>query len=212
MSSNLTASVTNQLREKMNPYDELGLTTISTSEDIKIKYKILAQQHHPDKGGDVEKFKTIKLSYEILIDPERRNQYDTTGKFYADPDIRQEALGQLSQLLLRIISSTNNETDDLVRMMKVDIAKQLLAINVEIINHGTAIKNLQKTLKKMKLKKEDSGGENLLRGFIEKHIELRNLDLLTFNRRIKICTNMTEILEDYQYGDWVLAIQEMKLD
>ena len=212
MSSNLTASATNQLREKMNPYDELGLTTIATSEEIKIKYKILAQQHHPDKGGDEEVFKRIKLAYEILIDPDRKSRYDSTGKFDKEIDIRHECLAQLSHLLLRAIASINNESDDIVRMMKLDISVQILNINVEIINHGIAIKGLEKTLNKLKLKKESEGGENLLRGFIEKHIELRNQDLLTFNRRMKICTNMIEILDDYHYGDWIIAIQEMKLD
>ena len=45
----------------MNPYDELGVSVHATSEEIRQKYKTLAQIHHPDKGGDEETFKRIKL-------------------------------------------------------------------------------------------------------------------------------------------------------
>ena len=40
----------------------------------------LARQHHPDKGGDAEKFKAIQAAYEILGDEQRRTMYDHTGR------------------------------------------------------------------------------------------------------------------------------------
>ena len=76
----------------MNPYEELGVSKNATTEEIKQRYRILAQLHHPDKGGDEEIFKRIKLAYEILSDFIRRKEYDSTGKMDQARDVRNEAL------------------------------------------------------------------------------------------------------------------------
>lgn len=36
-------------------------------------------EHHPDKGGDDNKFKEIAEAYEVLSDPNKRTQYDNGG-------------------------------------------------------------------------------------------------------------------------------------
>jgi DnaJ-class molecular chaperone len=40
----------------------------------------MALEHHPDRGGDTEKFKQIQKAYEILSDDRRRSIYDQTGQ------------------------------------------------------------------------------------------------------------------------------------
>ena len=57
-------------------YEVLGLTRDATQEQIKSAYKKLAFQHHPDKGGDPEKFKQISAAYEILGDDDKRREFD----------------------------------------------------------------------------------------------------------------------------------------
>lgn len=60
-------------------YDLLGISKSSSIDDIKKAYKKLAVQHHPDKGGDPEKFKEIANAYQILSDEEQRKRYDMLG-------------------------------------------------------------------------------------------------------------------------------------
>lgn len=61
-------------------YEVLGVDKSATTADIKKAYRKLAIQHHPDKGGDEEKFKEITKAYEILSDDTKRNQYDQFGE------------------------------------------------------------------------------------------------------------------------------------
>jgi DnaJ-class molecular chaperone len=60
-------------------YDILQVDKNASQDDIKKKFRKLAVQHHPDKGGDVDKFKEITSAYEILSDESKRKQYDMIG-------------------------------------------------------------------------------------------------------------------------------------
>jgi DnaJ-class molecular chaperone len=64
----------------MTHYDILGLSLTSTKEEIKKAYKQLALVHHPDRGGDEERFKKIGEAYETLVDDMKRQQYDLSLK------------------------------------------------------------------------------------------------------------------------------------
>lgn len=60
-------------------YQTLNLSKSADAKDIKKAFRKLAVKHHPDKGGDEQKFKEISAAYEILSDPEKRKIYDTHG-------------------------------------------------------------------------------------------------------------------------------------
>lgn len=61
----------------MNDYYQiLGLEQNCTQEEIKRAFKSAAMKHHPDRGGDQERFKEISTAYETLYDPNRRAEYD----------------------------------------------------------------------------------------------------------------------------------------
>lgn len=66
-----------------NYYDVLGIEKKASKEDIKKAFRKLAQQHHPDKGGDEAKFKEITEAYSILSDDKRRREYDSYGQTFA---------------------------------------------------------------------------------------------------------------------------------
>ena len=57
-------------------YQILGVTRSATADEIKVAYRRLASQHHPDKGGDKERFQEIQQAYAVLSDPDQRQQYD----------------------------------------------------------------------------------------------------------------------------------------
>lgn len=60
----------------MDYYQILGIDRNASQEEIKKAYRKLANQHHPDKGGDQNKFKDISVAYDTLSDPKKRAEYD----------------------------------------------------------------------------------------------------------------------------------------
>jgi len=59
-----------------NLYEELGLKKNATKGEIKSSYRSLVKQHHPDAGGEKERFLAIQNAWEILNDPIKKEQYD----------------------------------------------------------------------------------------------------------------------------------------
>ncbi len=69
-------------------YKVLGVTPNATDEEIKKAFRKLALLHHPDKNnGDDTKFKEINDAYQILSDPQKRNQHDNPRSGFSDFDI-----------------------------------------------------------------------------------------------------------------------------
>ncbi|KAF2669364.1 DnaJ-domain-containing protein [Microthyrium microscopicum] len=64
-------------------YDQLGIKSDATQDEIKKAYRKAALKWHPDKNKDnpvaTEKFKEVSQAYEILHDPEKRKIYDQYG-------------------------------------------------------------------------------------------------------------------------------------
>lgn len=61
-------------------YKLLEVDKNANDADIKKAYRKLAIKHHPDKGGDPEKFKEITRAYEVLSDSDKRSTYDRFGE------------------------------------------------------------------------------------------------------------------------------------
>lgn len=62
-----------------NPYQTLGVNREATADEIKRAYRKLASQHHPDRGGDTQRFQEIQVAYDTLTDPQRREALDNPG-------------------------------------------------------------------------------------------------------------------------------------
>lgn len=64
----------------MNPYEVLGVDKDADKKTIRSSYKKLVAIHHPDKGGDTQKFQEIQEAHDLLMDPARRARFDKTGR------------------------------------------------------------------------------------------------------------------------------------
>lgn len=63
-------------------YETLEINEKATADEIKKAYRKLARKYHPDVNKDPqaeEKFKEINAAYEVLSNPEKKQQYDQYG-------------------------------------------------------------------------------------------------------------------------------------
>ena len=63
-------------------YETLEVNEKATADEIKKAYRKLARKYHPDVNKDPqaeEKFKEINAAYEVLSNPEKKQQYDQYG-------------------------------------------------------------------------------------------------------------------------------------
>lgn len=68
-------------------YEILGVDKEADADSIKAAYRKLARRYHPDTSGNAEndetheKFKELQQAYEVLSDPDKREQYDNRDRF-----------------------------------------------------------------------------------------------------------------------------------
>jgi len=65
-----------------DPYGVLGVSDNATTAEVKRRYRNLAKDHHPDKGGNPERFIMIRRAFESLTNEHARNNWEN----YGDPD------------------------------------------------------------------------------------------------------------------------------
>lgn len=138
--------------EVVNPYRTLGIKKSATADEIRIAHRRAVMRHHPDRGGDREKFEAAQKAYEILSDPERRARYDRNGDT-SDPAAGRaisEVVSFIAPILFRIIeqladrsvvasatdlhSHVADGVDQVIKGMKEEIA--LLRMQVGFLYKG----------------------------------------------------------------------------
>jgi len=70
-------------QKKRDYYEVLGVAKNATEDEIKKAYRKIAIKYHPDRNPDnkeaEEKFKEAAEAYDVLHDPQKRQQYDQFG-------------------------------------------------------------------------------------------------------------------------------------
>jgi molecular chaperone DnaJ len=96
------------MSKKRDYYEVLGVAREAAVAEIKVSYRKLAVQYHPDRNpGDAEaeeKFKEAAEAYSVLSDPEKRARYDRFGhqsgpQGFGGADFDPSAFGDFADIL-----------------------------------------------------------------------------------------------------------------
>ena len=92
-------------------YETLEINEKATPDEIKKAYRKLARKYHPDVNKDSQaedKFKEINAAYEVLSNPEKKQQYDQHGdSMFGGQNFHDFARGQ----------GSNVDLDEILRQM-----------------------------------------------------------------------------------------------
>lgn len=133
----------------MNPYKILDLPEDATDKEIKDRYRSLAQEHHPDKGGDADKMSEINHAYNLISTPEKRERHRKYG------DKPQPNVEEYELELIMLIQAAFVQFEDPIRQLKKKVRSKGEALKSAI--HKT--ENEQKTFSRRRKKFIKKNGE-----------------------------------------------------
>lgn len=182
----------------MNPYQILGVKPDASESAIKQAYRALAKQHHPDAGGDPEKFRDLALAYSVLSDPERRDEYDQTGRMdtVAAFSEMQAVAGAIAQMIQQMLEKNPYalETADVVAQMRQAGMMGLESEKRAVDGLSKQVRSLEKLRSRVKRNNEE---ENIFLTIIDEKIKLLRLQLANHTQNRKIASRLIEVLENY---------------
>lgn len=106
------------------------------TDEIKKAYRKLAVKHHPDKGGDPEKFKEITRAYEVLSDSEKRAKYDK----YGEEGLENDGPGDATDIFESFFGGGRRGGGGGKKRQKTKDVVQPLKVTLEQLYNGTSKK------------------------------------------------------------------------
>lgn len=189
--------------EGVNPYRTLGVKKSATDKEIRDAYHRAAMRHHPDRGGDREKFEAAHKAYEILRDPDRRSRYDRTGdtSFRAPPPEHADTMAFLSPIMFEVVNqlASQGSSGSAIDLLKhvvsaVDQVKNGLAKDLASLKKQVAF--LYKSLGRFKRK---DGGETLIDGALKSQLSRTEAAVAERESSLKAASKALEFLAEHSY-------------
>lgn len=154
-----------------NPYEVLGVPRDADATAIKRAYRNKANQHHPDKGGNRERFEEVTKANMVLSNPAKREKYDRTGTIDEDrPDNAESMIfNRAISSILQAAGSCGGDPNyfDLVTIAKNLLSKEIAESEKAKLETMKAREITLQFAKRLKRKKNKKQPEFLIRGVMQ---------------------------------------------
>ncbi len=129
-------------------YAILKIKKSASPTDVKKAYRKLCKKHHPDIGGDPEKFHQIHIAYSILMNGTNREKYDSTGQ-YSEQQLQSdgtELANMLTNLFKAVVQSGIPFRDDvdLIERMRKGVQEHKDNISISTNKNSEVLESLKK--------------------------------------------------------------------
>lgn len=187
-------------------YKRLGFEDNSpTPEEIKKAYRTKSKLCHPDlfpnDKSKEEEFLNLTEAYEILMDEEKRAEYDKSGIILnnqIEAQIMSMAIGNILQSIGNIVEGNPEHALDLADVKEIVLANveaNKRDLKSKINNRVSYISKIKKVNKNLKTKNpEDPIGKG-----IAMIVDAKNREILELNKHFKVLETMVSILDNYDY-------------
>ena len=185
----------------MTYYEILGVESSAAVEEIRTAYRKLAQENHPDKGGDAEKFTEIQKAYDVLSSSEKRAIYDKTGYFSeAGIDENLMILREIVGMVLAIIN--DNPAIDVSKVSLIDLTLSLInnkqsSLRDESGKLAERVRKYGQAIERFRTR--DVSKPNLVGQMIAHEMKKLEAKIVEIEGVVETGNKMKECLKEYQY-------------
>lgn len=202
------------MKEKKDLYEILGIGHDATKEEIKKAYRKLALKYHPDHNPGnqeaEEKFKEVNMAYEVLSDPDKKKEYDETGNYDGEDNVRKAAIDHLRSMMAQAVKQDNEmsrissfgslyESDNtLMKKIMRALAKQKADTNSSIVEARKTIKHLEEKKKKVRMKDNAKHSFNIFESTVDVLINNSKAYVAQAEGQLEMLNIATELASDYE--------------
>lgn len=175
----------------MDHYDTLGVARDASADEIKAAARREASKHHPDRGGDPNRMALVNRAKDVLLDPEKRANYDETGSETGRGSVEDAAAQMLRQLFDQAIGNTDRRMLTWIRGKLSSLQDAAIGRKSEA---GLSMRVLAKRRANIKAKK----GANLLHEVIDRKVAALEAAADEAEQMLRVVAEARKLLEDYE--------------
>ncbi len=182
-------------------YKIIGVIKEATAAEIKKAYYKMANIHHPDKGGDTDKFKEIAIAYSVLSDEEKRKRYDDGEDVEninrPEDSFENKVYGVILNVFMDLVQKSieHGSSQNLVKAMTDVFTNIDNKLQDKIKSTERSIKKYDKVMGRIT---KVNGTENIFTQALTQKIANFNKEISTLKEDSKVAVRAKEIIKEYK--------------
>lgn len=183
-----------------NPYEILGVEPTSPDHIIKAAYRKWCMTLHPDRGGSEEQFKLVNWAYDLLKDPQRRQQYDRFGVTSENPNTEDSTIrATIAGMCLGfLIQSQDPFHEDILDKVRKHVLQEKAQLAMKVAQIRNVRERLHEGLKRFHVK-EGKDLDNFIINALNSEIQNLETQKKDAEKEIALKDKILKMVDDFTY-------------